>query len=198
MYHVELRQRPNVARAFNISEEKLQSEFLAPLFGGKPFEYAGHEWDGRQAHVTILEGPELAPNQLLLGRGWSNAEKLGADVTQRILAASRTDAARREVVQRASERILGRIAAGQLELDAVLALVDDLLAGRPASERYAAAAQAAWELLHRGQAVLLDATGMPVARDRWQELLLGWAGQTGDQATTSSISLARSASDANR
>ena len=198
MYHVELRQRPNVARAFNLSEDKLRSEFLAPLFGGKPFEYAGHEWDGRNAHVTILEGPQLAPNQLLLGRGWSNAEKLGVDVTQRILAESRTEAIRRELVRRSSERILGRIAAGPLELGDAPALVDDLLAGRPASDRYATAAQAAWELLHCGHAVLLDAAGTPVARERWQELLLGWASQTGDQATTSSISLARSESDANR
>lgn len=198
MYHLELRQRPNVARAFNLSEDKLRAEFLAPLLGGKPFEYAGHEWDGRKARVTILEGPQLAPNQLLLGRGWSNAEKLGADVTERILAASWTEAKHREVVQRLSERILGRIAAGPLELGAAVGLVDDLLAGSPAGGNHAIIAQAVWELLHRGQAVLLDAGGTPVARDRWQELLLGWANRTGDQATTSSISLARSGSDANR
>jgi hypothetical protein len=198
MFHVELRQRPNVARAFNLTEEDLRSRFLAPLFAGGPFEYAGHEWVGRQARVTVLEGRELAPNELLLGRGWSNAKKYGSDVTERVLGTSQSDAQGRETLQRVRERILGRIDAGPLELISALALVDDLLPGRPASERFSTTAQAAWELLHRGQAELLDEAGVRVERGRWQELLLGWATSSDAQATASSISLARSASDENR
>lgn len=204
MFHIEIRQRPNVARAFNLGEEELRERFLTPLAAGAPFEYAGHEWLGRKTKVTILEGRELTESELLLGRGWSNAGKYGTDVTERVVGSAAERARRRQVTERLGERIVGAIAAGPLELDTALGLTGDLLAGRPDAERLQATAEAVWELLHRHQAVLL-ADGTPVEPGRWQQLLLAWGtgaaadlGGTGGQATRSSISVARSDAVANR
>jgi hypothetical protein len=198
MFHVELRQRPNVARTFNLTGEALRAQVVSKLRSGELFEYAGHEWDGRQAHVTILEGPQLAPHELLLGRGWSNAQKSGTDVTGKVLEHSQSDAGRRDAIDRLTERILGRISAQPLTLAAAVSLADDLLPGHRASERLAVAELAAWELLHRGRADLVDGSGTAIGPQEWEQLLLRWETWSGAQATASSISLARSASEENR
>ena len=39
VFHVELRQRPNMARAFNLSEEEVIARFLKPLMAGRPLIY---------------------------------------------------------------------------------------------------------------------------------------------------------------
>jgi hypothetical protein len=192
VFHVEVKQASQVARAFNLTEQELQSRLLVPLAHGGELSFADRDWDPRELRVTILEGRRLAPNELMLGRNWTNAQKVGSDVTARVLADVHAQADRRALAQRVSERMLGRIAAGPLELDSAVVLVDDLLAGRPVSERLQVTAEAAWELLHRHQAALLDADGATIARERWQPVLLAWADRSGDQATTSSIRLARS------
>jgi hypothetical protein len=198
VYHVELKQHTEVARAFNLTEEELRQGLLEPLARGGGFRFADRDWDAGEVTPTIVEGRRLGPGELVIGLGWTNAVRLGTDVTEAILEAVRAEAQRREVVQRLSERIIGRIGAGPLELTAAAALVDDLLAGQSVSERLATAAQAAWELLQRRQAELVDGDGAPIDPDQWQQVLLGWASASGDQATTSAISLRRSESDANR
>lgn len=198
MFHVELTQRPNVARAFNLSDESVQSQFVTPLLSGGIFEYAGHEWEAHKARLTIVEGRALAPNELLLGRGWTNARKVGTDVTARFVDQARVQAEQRDAVARLGERILGAVAAGPITLVNAAGLADDLLAGRADQARLAVTAQAAWELLHRGRATLLDGDGARIPREEWEATLLSWAGVAGAQATTSAISLARSESDANR
>jgi hypothetical protein len=198
MFHVELRQRPNVARAFNLTGEALREQLVSKLLAGQMFEYAGHEWDARQAHVTILEGPQLAPHELLLGRGWSNARKGGTDVTRQQLEHSQSDTGRRDAVDRLTERILGRISAQPLTLPQAVSLAGDLLSGHRASERLAVAELAAWELLHRRRAELVDGSGARIAPQDWEPILLRWETWSGAQATASSISLARSDSEENR
>jgi hypothetical protein len=198
VYHVELKQHSEVARAFNLSEDELRQGLLEPLTRGGPFRFADRDWDAGELTPTILEGRRLRPGELVIGLGWPNAFRLGTDVTDPMLAAVRAEAQRREAVQRLSERILGRIGAGPLELTAAVAVADDLLAGHSVSERFATTAQAAWELLQRQRAELVDAAGAPIDPDQWQQVLLGWASASGDQATTSAISLKRSESDANR
>ncbi len=198
MFHAELRQRPNVARAFNLTAAQLGAQFLAPIAAGSSFEYAGHEWDGATVKLTVLEGPRLEPGQLMLGRGWANAQKFSTDVSDRIATRAQAEGQDREAVQRLQERIVGGLIGGPLALPRAVTLADDLLAGRRASERLAAAEQAVWELLHRGGVELVDGAGTPVRADQWQGVLLRWESWSPAQATTSAISLARSSSDANR
>jgi hypothetical protein len=179
MFHVELRQRPNVARAFNLTQEEVREQFLVPLGTGRPFAYSGHEWDGGKAELTVLEGPRLEPNQLIFGRGWPNAQKLSTDVSAEIATQSRAEAESREVVGRLQERILGGLIGGPIALAQLLPLADDLLPGRGSGER-------------------LAATGSAMPQGEWQQALLAEETWSPDQATTSAISLARSSSDANR
>jgi hypothetical protein len=198
MFHIELRQRPNVARSFNLTGEALRAEVVSKILAGEVFEYAGREWDGRRAHVTVLEGPQLASHELLLGRGWSNAQKSGTDVTRQLLEHSQSDAGRRDAIDRLSERILGRLSAEPLPLCAAVSLADDLLSGHRASERLAVAELAVWELLHRRRADLVEGSGARIVEARWESLLLRWETWSDAQATASSIRLARSDSEANR
>ena len=134
----------------------------------------------------------------MLGRGWTNAQKLSTDVSDRIATRAQADTGDREVVRRLQERIVGGVIGGPLALARVVTLADDLLAGHRASERLAAAEQAVWDLLHRGGAELVDGTGTTIPPDRWQGVLLRWESWSPAQATTSAISLARSSSEANR
>jgi hypothetical protein len=43
------------------------------------------DWLPRDCALRIVEGPELAPQELAFGRGWSAAERSSADVTRRLL-----------------------------------------------------------------------------------------------------------------
>ena len=187
-----------MARAFNLTDEALRAQFVTRLLAGEVFEYADREWDARKAHVTILEGPQLAAHELLLGRGWTNAQRTATDVTEQLLAQSRSDAGRRDVIVALTDRIVGRIAAEPLPLQAAVSLADDLLPGHRPSERLAVAELATWELLHRRRADLVDGSGVRLGQGEWESLLLRWETWTGGQATRSSISIVRSESDENR
>ena len=195
MLHLELRQGRTVARAFNLTEEELHSRFLRPYLSGHVVTHQDHEFEPRKARVTIVEGPELGPESMGMGRGWANATKAGTDVTERVLAAARTETQRPAGLDELKARLLGRLDAGPVGLDRIVALAGDLLPGHRVSARLALAELAAWELLHEGSASLRR-DGAPVAQPDWQAELLRWTAWS--QATTSAISLARSSSDANR
>jgi hypothetical protein len=85
-FHVEIssgfRQR---ARAFNLNGEKLRSTIIDPWLSGRLIELGDKEWQPRDCKLIVLEGPELADTDLSMGRGWSNAEKTGENVTRRLL-----------------------------------------------------------------------------------------------------------------
>lgn len=195
MFHLELRQRLNVARAFNLDESGLISTFLGPHLTGRTVIYADHEWEPRKLRLTILEGPELPPEQIGMGRGWANANKSGTDVTERMLARAREQTQRPEGLDRLKERLLGRLDAGELALGEAVGLADGLLAGHRASERLALMELAVWELLHEGE-LRLRTGSATVEQADWQRRLLAW--ESWGQATESAIRLARSASEANR
>jgi hypothetical protein len=195
VFHVELRQRPHVARAFNLSAEELQRRFVGPLRAGRTIAHADREWTAAKTRLTIYEGRELGPEEIGLGRGWGNVLRSGTDVTQRMLNAAPARADRPEEVDRLKERLLGRLSAGPIPLAEMVALAHDLPPGARASHRLGLAELAVWELLHQGAAELQGPAGV-IERGEWERTLLSWAAWS--QATTSSISLARSASEANR
>ena len=180
MFHLELRQRPHVARAFNLSERELRGRFLAPLAEGRTITYADREWEPSRTKLSIYEGPELTPEMIGMGRGWGNVTRTGSDVTDRLLAGAHPgpgEPAAAQLKERLKERLVGRLGAGPLNPGDAVALADDLLPGHRASERLALTELAIWELLHAQLAELTDTTAEPAApvpQERWQAALLGW------------------------
>jgi hypothetical protein len=203
VFHLELRQRPHVAHAFNLPEQDVTVRVLSPLLAGRPFKYAEREWEPRKTKLTVLEGPELRLEEIGMGRGWANAQRSGTDVTERLIARAREQNARPPELDRLKQRIVGRIDAGPLPLQRVVLLTAELMPGRRASDRLALAEIAVWELLHERVVVLMAGGALgseTVAEPDWQAHLLSWEcwSAADAQATTSSIISARSASDANR
>lgn len=200
MLHVELRRRWSVARAFNLDEQEVLSRFVGPLVAGRTIRYADRDWEPRGTRLTVLEGPELEPGEIGMGRGWANAEKAGTDVTERLLAQGGVapgggPATLPPDLVRLKERLLGRVAAGPLPLCDVVTLAAEVLPGRRASEQLALAEEAVWALLHERDVELHRGEGT-VGEDDWQVSLVGWPAW--GQATTFSISRRRSESSANR
>ena len=72
MFHLELRQFPHVARAFNLSREELERRFVGPWVSGQAIDQDDRRWSPEKARLTILEGPELRLEEIGLGRGWAN------------------------------------------------------------------------------------------------------------------------------
>lgn len=191
-----------MARAFNLSADELNGRFIAPLRAGQTIVYADREWLPAKTKVTIYEARELGPEEIGLDRGWGNVTRDGRDVTVEVLA--RTPVAAREPrapeVDQMKERLLGRLAGGPVGLGEAVGLADDLLPDRRVSERLAVAELAVWELLHEQRVALIDESEWEPYKlppESWQPTLLD-AAAWGLQATTSSIRLARSESEANR
>jgi hypothetical protein len=57
VFHVELRQFPHQARAFNLSREELDARILGPWISGAPIELQDRRWTSEKAKLTILAGP---------------------------------------------------------------------------------------------------------------------------------------------
>jgi hypothetical protein len=85
MYHVELRQFPHNFCHFNLSDGELAA-IVEPWKRGEPIEVGDRKWSPHQAKIRILEGPELAVQELSMGRGWRAAERRSQEVTDRVLA----------------------------------------------------------------------------------------------------------------
>ena len=159
MFHVELRSGMQVVREFNLSEQRLWVEFLAPLMAGTPLSLEGHEFIPRQTRLKVYEGEQLRPDQLAVGRGWQNVERTATDVTARVLARAREHTARPQQAPPAAaelvrERLVGRIAAGAISAQEVVAIVAELMPQADAGEQRDVARRAAWELLERDLAQL--------------------------------------------
>lgn len=88
MFHVELRQFPHNACAFNLSEDELLERVVGPWAAGEWVELGERKWSPHRAKLTVLEGPRLELADLAMGRGWRNAEHRGKDVTASVLAHS--------------------------------------------------------------------------------------------------------------
>lgn len=180
MFHAEIREGTQVIREFNLDERSLWVRYLAPLLGGKEFVREGHDWTPRKVRIKIIDGPQLRTDQISMGRGWSNAQRHGTDVTQAVLArarefqelqsASRASApaapalapapaalrpsaasAPSEVLQ---ERLIGRLGAGPVNATQIAALADAAMPDADPSARRAACERVVWELLATGEAQL--------------------------------------------
>lgn len=163
MFHVQLRQFPHLARAFNLNAEELHSRVLEPWGAGRRFQLQDRSWDPQRARLTVIEGPELRVDEIGLGRGWTSATRTGADVTAAVIAQPHSDA------EALKSEIAARCASGQLTLDEVVASAGS--DGMRASARLALAEQAVWELLHAG-VVRLIREGQELPREAWQPTLL--------------------------
>ena len=161
MFHVEIRTGMQAVREFNLSERRLWVEFLAPLMAGTNFTVEGHEFVPRETRLKVYEGPELRADQLGMGRGWQNVERTADDVTERVLTQAREHTARvhahrspHNPAELVRERLIGRITAGPISAQEILAAATDLMPQASRQERLDAARVAAWELLERDLAQL--------------------------------------------
>jgi hypothetical protein len=182
VFHVELRQFPHQARAFNLTREELDARILGPWASGGSIALDERRWSPDRARLTIYEGPHLAPEDLGMGRGWGNVTRHGEDVTDRLLA----EVTRPTPVVELKGEVLERCAYGPLPLHRLVELTGDRYPQARVSERMALCEQAAWELLHE-RAVGLVRTGAPVDRDDWQGVLLRWEAWAGEAVTLERI-----------
>lgn len=164
MFHVELRRFPHVARAFNLTQEELQTRIVSPWVAGRPFELEDRRWEPERTRLAILEGPELPPADMGLGRGWATAARAGQDVTERVLEAARNS------VERFKETLTAH---GPLRLAEVVELAGRSHPETRVSDRLALAERAVWELLHMGRLILVGPGG-PLDREGWGPALLSW------------------------
>ena len=178
MFHVELRQFPHQARAFNLTRDELERRILGPWASGGAVELDDRRWSSERARLTIYEGPELATDELGLGRGWANVTRAGQDVTERLLAA----AAHPPPVAELKREVCELVGYGPIPLRRLVELTGERYAQARVSERIALCEQAAWELLHEG-AVGLARGGTPLPREEWQPALLRWEAWGGDAVT---------------
>jgi hypothetical protein len=88
MYHIELRKFPHNQCRFNLTEDELRGLVVAWV-QGQWVSVGERNWNAHQARLTILEGPQLAPEELTMGRGWRTAQRHGTDVTRQALERAR-------------------------------------------------------------------------------------------------------------
>jgi catechol 2,3-dioxygenase-like lactoylglutathione lyase family enzyme len=88
VFHVELRQFPHTARAFNLTREQLHARFTGPWLKQEVVELDSQRFAPERANLTIYEGPRLETVDMGMGRGWQNVMRRGEDVTERELQAA--------------------------------------------------------------------------------------------------------------
>jgi hypothetical protein len=193
VYHFELRQFPGQVRRFNLAREELERALLDPWRRGEAIVLDEQRFSPEKAKLRVLEGPELHPSEIGLGRGWQNAQRAGREVTGELLApaGASTGAAGGDALAALKSDVLAACALEPRPLADMLALASQRRRGARASERLALAERAAWELLHEGRLELLDGDGDPVASERWQELMLAWESWGGPPGHTPLISATR-------
>ncbi len=176
MFHVELRQFPHVARAFNLTREELDQRFARPWVSGTEVEHDEHRWTPGKAKLTIYEGPRLGLEELGLGRGWATVGKSAQEVTETVLAEAERGAAGRSSLEMVKTAVCGA-ARAPLDLSAVMGLIGTEYPSWRPSEQLAVAEQAVWELLHQGRLSLRGPSG-PIEAAGWPEVLLSWESWT--------------------
>jgi hypothetical protein len=188
VYHLELRQFPHAARAFNLDRATLDTRFLKPFVAGEPIRYEDRTWPPEKTRVTVLEGPPLEQAELGLGRGWGNATIRGEDVTEQVLAEIDRGADARPEVELLKDAI-AEVAEVPITFPDAVALAAARQPMWRASEQLSLAEQAVWELLYQGRLQMRDGDEA-VEREQWQPLVLQWsiwAGTTGVELRLSTL-----------
>jgi len=116
VYHVELRQFPHNMCRFNLSEEELVYTIVGAWAADEWIEFGERKWNPHQARLTVLEGPQLAVEELAMGRGWRNAQRHSEDVTEQVLERARQNA-QATAASAVSEAGAGAAAAGAVGAD---------------------------------------------------------------------------------
>jgi hypothetical protein len=156
MFHLELRQFPHSARAFNLTREQLD-QILRPLAAGRSVEMNERRWNPEKTKIAVYEGPELPVEEMGMGRGWGNVTKDGEDVTDRVLGEARSEAESPPALAVLKHAIVARAAEQPVGFEQLLDLVVDLAADADANQRVELAARAVWELLRDGRLRLAPA-----------------------------------------
>jgi hypothetical protein len=188
VFHLELRQFPHLARAFNLDRDELDA-ILVSWVAGQPVELDDRSWEPKRAKLTVYEAAQLASEEIGMGRGWATVARRGEDVTERRLAEVR-QRSERPAPSATKDRLLERLAQGSLELPHVV----ELMAGEDSprvSQRLAAAEQAVWELLHEGR-VSLVREGRILPPSDWRTTLLSWSAWRTADAKAVSVERVRS------
>jgi hypothetical protein len=184
VFHVELRQFPGIGRKFNLSRQQLEARFVRPWLNGQVVELDDRKYVPDRATLRILEGPELRPDQIGMGRGWANAERDGTDVTDRVLSGEKgaipaPSPAGDGELEEFKAGVLSACAGRRLTLGDVVVLATVRHPRARTSERLALAERAVWELLHQQRIAIFTANGNePLARERWEETVLAWGSWT--------------------
>jgi hypothetical protein len=180
VYHVELRAFPNVARAFNLDRETLDTRFVRPWVDGQLIEFQDRRWSPEKTRLKVLEGEEIEAADVGMGRGWGTLAKRSRDVTDRVLAEVRRGAEARPEVE-ALKVAIAEVASHPIAFSDVMAMAGVAQPVWRASEQLGLAEQAVWEMLHQGRLEMLS-SDVPVARERWQAVVLSWATWAGESA----------------
>ena len=157
MFHVELRQFPHVARAFNLTREDLDARITRPWVRGEAVELDDRRWAPERAKLVIYEGRALAVEEIGLGRGWANVTRSAEQVTDRVLAEVRQAIESPPALNTLKDELAARCAQTPLEMREVLELTARLEPDAPMDERLALARRAVLELLSEGAAKLSGA-----------------------------------------
>jgi hypothetical protein len=177
MYHLELRQFPHVSRIFNLTRDELETRFVRPWVAGTIIDHDDRRWAPERSRLKILDGPELRPDELGMGRGWATATKSSRDVTDAIIAEARRGAEARPEVESLKDAVQ-EVAATVITVQDVMALAAAAHPTWRPSEQLALAEQTVWEMLHQRR-LALTADGEPVGNEQWQPVLLSWETWTG-------------------
>lgn len=170
MFHVQLRQFPYVTRAFNLNREQLDARILGPWAVGSAVDLNDRSWEPDRARLTIYEGPELAREEIGLGRGWASVQRSGEDVTARLLAQVEAMPG----LEQFKGELVSMTARGRVALPRVVELAGERqLRSRP-SERLALCEQGVWELLHQHKVKIVRGE-QTLRPDQWQLVLLDWS-----------------------
>ena len=154
MFHVELRQFPHVARAFNLTREDLDARITRRWVRGEMVELDDRRWAPERAKLVIYEGRALAIEEIGLGRGWANVTRGGEQVTDRVLDEVRQAIESPPALQALKDELAASCAQATVGMDRVLELAAQLDPDGSDSERLALASRAVTELLSEGRVKL--------------------------------------------
>jgi hypothetical protein len=155
MFHLELRQFPHTARAFNLTRAELD-QILQPLVAGRPVELNERRWKLEKTKIAVYEAPELGVEEMGMGRGWGNVTKTGEQVTEQVLDEARREVESPPALGALKDAIVARAAGAPVGFEQLLDLAGELASDADANQRVALAARAVWELLREGRMRLVS------------------------------------------